>query len=131
MSGHAQLSLRWQINISGIVIKLNRLKILDFIISGCILYTKISRMVIFGLVFLVYFLKLSVGNGFWNIDLLLLDVVTHPGKLECYHVVLVGYSPACPKFSEIINGQYLWRGLSDFVDFLYVVNCILLDIHWS
>ena len=31
--------------------------------SGCILYTKISRMVIFGLVFLVYFLKLSVGNG--------------------------------------------------------------------
>ena len=48
----------------GFVIKLKRVKILDFIISGCILYTKISRMVIFGLVFLLYFLKLSVGNGF-------------------------------------------------------------------
>ena len=48
----------------GFVIKLKRVKILDFVISGCILYTKISRMVIFGLVFLLYFLKLSVGNGF-------------------------------------------------------------------
>ena len=61
----------------------------------------------------------------------LLHVVTHPGKLQCYHVVLVGYVPACPKFSEITNHQYLWRGLSDFVDFLHVVICILLDIHWS
>ena len=44
--------------------KLKRVKILDFIISGCIiLYIKISRMVIFRLVFLIYFLKLSVGNG--------------------------------------------------------------------
>ena len=34
------------------VIKLKRVKILDFIISGCILHTKISRMVIFRLVFL-------------------------------------------------------------------------------
>ena len=39
----------------GFVKKLKRIKILDFIISGCILYTNISRMVIFGLVFLVYF----------------------------------------------------------------------------
>ena len=48
----------------GFVIKLKCVKILNFVISGCILYTKISRMVIFGLVFLLYFLKLSVGNGF-------------------------------------------------------------------
>ena len=48
---------------SGFVIKLKHVKIFDSIISGCILYTKISRMIIFGLVFLVYFLKLSVGNG--------------------------------------------------------------------
>ena len=25
----------------------------------------------------------------------------------------------------------LWKGLSDFVDFLHAVTCILLDIHWS
>ena len=43
---------------------LKRVKILDFIISGGILYTKISRMVIFGLVFVLYVLKLSVRNGF-------------------------------------------------------------------
>ena len=49
---------------AGFVIKLKCVKILDFTVSGCILYTKISRMVILGLVFLVYFLKLSVGNGF-------------------------------------------------------------------
>ena len=46
------------------ILKLKRVKILDFIISGCILYTKISTIVIFGLVFLVHFWKLSVGNGF-------------------------------------------------------------------
>ena len=61
----------------------------------------------------------------------LLHVVTPPGKLQCYHVVLVGYGPACPKFSEITHCQYLWRGLSDFVDFLHVVISILLGIHWS
>ena len=43
---------------------LKHIKILDFTIFGCISYTKISRMVIFGLVFLVYFLKLFVGKGF-------------------------------------------------------------------
>ena len=37
--------------------------VLYSIISGCILHTKISRMVIFGLVFVLYFLNLSVGNG--------------------------------------------------------------------
>ena len=40
----------------------------------------------------------------------LLLVVTHPGKLQCYHVVLEQYGPACPNFSEITNRQYLWRG---------------------
>ena len=43
-------------NANGVVIKLKRVKILDFIISGCIVYTKFSRMVIFGLVFVLYFL---------------------------------------------------------------------------
>ena len=33
----------------------------------------------------------------------LLHVVTHPGKLQCYHVILVRYGSACPKFSEIAN----------------------------
>ena len=33
----------------------------------------------------------------------LLDLVTYPWKLRSYHVVLVGYGPACPKFSEITN----------------------------
>ena len=61
----------------------------------------------------------------------LLSVVTHLWKLQCYHVILVGYGPACPKFSEATNHQYLWKGCSDFVDFLQVVICILLDIHWS
>ena len=41
------------------------------------------------------------------------------------------YGPACPKFSEATNHQYLWKGLSDFVDCLQVVICVLLDIHGS
>ena len=49
-------------------------------------------------------------------------------KLQCYHAILGGYSPVCPKFSEI-NFQYLWKGFNDFIDFLQVVICILLDIH--
>ena len=53
----------------GFVIKLKRVKILHFIISDCILYTKISKMVIFGLVFLEYFLKLSVGIWLKNYNL--------------------------------------------------------------
>ena len=61
----------------------------------------------------------------------LLHVVKHPGKLQCYHVVLVRYGLACAKFSEITNHYYLWKGLSDFVDLLHVVICILLDIRWS
>ena len=59
-----------------------------------------------------------------------LHAVTHPWKLQCYHAVLVGYGVACPKFSEATN-QYLWKGSCDLVDFLQVVICILLDIHWS
>ena len=51
----------------------------------------------------------------------LLHVVTHSWKLQCDHAILVGYGLACPKFSEITNCQYLWKGLSDFIDFLHVV----------
>ena len=49
----------------------------------------------------------------------------------CYHVILIGYGLACPKFSETTDQQYLWIGLSDFVGFLEVVIWILLDIHRS
>ena len=57
----------------------------------------------------------------------LFHVVSNPWKLQCYHVVLDG--AACPEFSEITNRQYLWKGLSDLVDFLHVVICILLEIY--
>ena len=61
----------------------------------------------------------------------LLHVVTHSWKLQCYHVVLVGYGPAYPKFSEATNHQYLWKWSCEFVDFVLAVICILLDIHWN
>ena len=47
-----------------------------------------------------------------------------------YHVFLVGYGPTYPKFSEATNGQYLWKGSSDFVDFFQLLICILLNIHY-
>ena len=43
-----------KITILKILIYKIQLEITDFIISGCILYTKISRIVIFGLVFKLY-----------------------------------------------------------------------------
>ena len=58
----------------------------------------------------------------------LLHVVTHPWKLQCYHAVLVGYDPTCPKFFKITNHQYLWKRFGDFVDFLLLVIYMLLDI---
>ena len=73
--------------------------------------------------------KAPISLGRVELFCYLLHVVTHPWKLQYYHVVLVGYGLACPKFSEIKNRQYLWKGLSDFADFLHVVICILLDIH--
>ena len=54
----------------------------------------------------------------WTYFVYLLHAVTHPWKLQCYHVGLVEYGLACPKFSEATNHQYLWKGSSDFVDFL-------------
>ena len=60
----------------------------------------------------------------------LLHVITHLWKVQRYHAILFGYGPACPKFPEI-NCQYLWKGFSNFVDFLDVIICILLGIHWS
>ena len=47
--------------------------------------------------------KLQISLGKVELFFYLLHVVTHPGKLHCYHVVLVRYGLACPKFSEIIN----------------------------
>ena len=60
----------------------------------------------------------------------LLHLVTHQWKLQrfSYHVILVWYGLACPKFSEI-SCQYLQKWYSDFVDFLHLVFCILSDIH--
>ena len=61
----------------------------------------------------------------------LLHAVTHPWKLQCYYVVLVGYGLACPKFSETTNHQHPWKELRDFVDFSQVVVWVLLNIHGS
>ena len=61
----------------------------------------------------------------------LLHVVWHPWKLESYYVIIVGYWPACSKFSETSNQQNLWEGSVDFVEFLQLVIWILLDINWS
>ena len=58
--------------------------------------------------------------------------VAHPWNLQCYHIVLIGYGLACPKFSETTNYQYLCKGLSDFSGFfLQILISRLLDIHWS
>ena len=54
-----------------------------------------------------------------------LHVVTHLWKLQCYHVILIGYGPSYQKFSEITNCQKIWKGLSDFDDFLDVVYLLL------
>ena len=75
--------------------------------------------------------KTTISLGRVDLFCLFLHVVTQPWKLQCYHVVLVGYGLACPKFSEATNHQYLWKWSCDFVDFLLVVICILLDIHWN
>ena len=61
----------------------------------------------------------------------LLHVVTHSWKLQCYHVILVGYGLACPKFSEATNHQCLWKWSCEFLGFLLLVICIVLDIHWN
>ena len=52
-----------------------------------------------------------------------MHLVTYLWKLQCCHAILVGYGPACPKFSETANCQYLWKGLSDFV--YYQVDFLL------
>ena len=61
--------------------------------------------------------KVPISLGRVELFVYLLLVVTHQWKLQCYHALLVGYGPACPKFYEITNHQYLWKGLSDFLDF--------------
>ena len=64
----------------------------------------------------------------WSYFVHLLHLVTHLWKLQRYHVVLDKYCPACPKFSEMTNCQYLLKWLSDFVCFLHIVVCILLKL---
>ena len=67
----------------------------------------------------------------WVSFVYLLHVVTHLWRLQCYHAILFWYGPACPKFSEITNHPYLWKGFSDFAEFIHVVTCILLDSHYN
>ena len=76
--------------------------------------------------------KITKCQCLWGLSyfVYLLHVVTYLWKLQCY-VILFGCGPGCTKFSEITNRRYLRKGFSDFVDFLHVVICILLDIHWS
>ena len=71
---------------------------------------------------------------FGKFELFCLFVASSWHESESYSVIMLflfGYGPACLKFSEITNRQYLWKGFSDFVDFFHAVMCILLDIHWS
>ena len=70
---------------------------------------------------------------FGRFELFCLFVACSWHESESYSVMLflLRYGPACLKFSEITNRQYLWKGFSDFVDFLHAVVCILLGIHWS
>ena len=70
---------------------------------------------------------------FGRFELFCLFVACSWHESESYSVMLflLMYGPACLKFSEITNRQYLWKGFSDFVDFLHAVVCILLGIHWS
>ena len=75
--------------------------------------------------------KVPITLGTVKLFCLFVTIITHLRKLQCYHVVLFEYGSACPKFSKITNSLYLWKALSDFVDFLHVVICILSDIHWS
>ena len=77
--------------------------------------------------------KITKCQYLWGLSyfVYLLHVVTYLWKLQCYYVILFGYGPGCTKFSEITNRRYLRNRFSDFVDFLHVVICILLDIHWS
>ena len=66
------------------------------------------------------FSKITKQQYFWeglSYFVYLLNVVTRPWKLQCYHAVLVGYGPV--------------KVSCDFADFLQVVICILLDIHCS
>ena len=44
---------------------------------------------------------------------------------------LIGYGPACPKFTKLTNDYCFWKGLSDFVGLLGVIIYFLLDIHWN
>ena len=90
------------------------LPLLDFCSS-------LRKLLVLNLVFLISQRTFGLFN--------FLHVVTHLWKLQCYHVVLVGYGPLCPNFSKITNHQSLWKRYSDLVDFLHLVFCILLEIH--
>ena len=93
----------------GFVIKLKRIKDLDSIISCCILYTKISRMVIFGLYFLLYFLKLSVGNVFsFCIDIFLLFSLT---ERYIRNSSANSYYFSKPVFCFCDDSQSRWRNI--------------------
>ena len=57
----------------------------------------------------------------------LLNVVTQPWKLQCHNVVLVEYG----LHAQSSQKQQISIFGKGRVDFLQLVICILLDIHWS
>ena len=62
----------------------------------------------------------------WSYFVYLLHLVTHPWKLQGYHVVLVGYGIVLWNIKLTISGK-CWVIV---LIFCWVI-CILLDIHWS
>ena len=60
----------------------------------------------------------------------LLHVVVHPWSYSLI-MELIGYGPACPKFTKLTNDYCFWKGLSVFVGLLGVIIYFLLDIHWN
>ena len=70
---------------------------------------------------------MSISLG--KVELFCLFVACSYTSMEA--TVLCRFCPARPKFPEITNHQYLWKGLSHFVHFLHVAICISMDIHIS
>ena len=58
----------------------------------------------------------------------LLNVVTQPWKLQCHNVVLAEYGLHAQSSQKQQITNIFGKGR---VDFLQVIICILLDIHWS
>ena len=99
---------------------MKRVKILDFIISGCILYTKISRVVIFGLVSLVYFSHSLLELHYFK-EPLLLEITDNYKKI----IVSVIYRSPSQNNSEFNSFlSYLEQLLRDISECKLTVSVI-------